>query len=223
MLGVSSLRVHESINSLGVLIGIALGGVSLYLQLAPKESEVSFSPATVVTTDDRLELRPYPSKPDQELFGPITWKLIINNDSDRAISIVRNDLPTIEVGDDRFYTTGIFDGIFELDGSSISYPLTIQAFESKAVAVRGYLPTGDMSPARKTCVGKNLAVSDYMQCMIHEGTDAFGNDLEVTRLDGRFVGASWPMDSIQPKLEMNFVTSDEREFRTQLRVYPVGN
>jgi len=215
------MGLHESVNSVGVVIGIALGGAGLWLQLAPKESELTFS-QSLLQTENIVQFRRDVRHPDHVLFGPVTWQLIVNNDSERPVSINSMDIPTLVEGNDRISLPDIMGNLQLQDGAPLSFPYIIPALESRAILVEGYLPMGKMTDSARECRQASLATNAFMQCMIRDGVDAFGNQLDVLKVDGRFIGATFPLDGKQPSLEVSFLTSDSQRFATELRVMPIG-
>ena len=215
---------HESINSIGVIFGILLGAVGIYLQMAPKKIDLKFEAPELVRSDDLVELN-YPSSRSRglNLFGPIFWKITITNNSERPASIIGAQafLKTKETG--KLGMTGIFGGFYDQNTTPVNIHVTIPALESEAYFIRGYLPVKLNQKAAGQCLNQKLPVTPFMQCMIRQGYDIFGNELDVVSSEnGSFVGAAWPMDQENPQLLVVFQSNDNKEFEVVASFLPTG-
>ena len=215
---------HEQINSLGVVLGILLGGAGLWLQLQPKGEELSVDAGELMRVDEPMQTRltaPLP-RGNRTLVGPFYWRVMINNHSERAVSLKRADAVLNDALAGTYRVSGAFAGIYQDDLRTPALPLTIPAYETRSVIVKGYLPGWLTMEAQAKCLKKGVTVREFDRCSITTATDIVGNRVQVIRSGGDFLGARWPTDIYNPKFVISFTSGSNQEFKTSASFVPPG-
>lgn len=213
---------HEQINSLGVLLGILLGSAGLWLQLKPKAEDLTLDAGELMTVDEVFKPRLTAPLPlgNRTLVGPLYWKVMINNRSERPVSLKRIDVLLNDSRAGTYMVSGAFEGIYQDDLRTPALPLTLPAYETRSVVVKGYLPGWISSDAQAKCLRKGISVHEFSRCSMGTGTDMFGNKLQVMKDGDRFLGAAWPVDAYNPKFVITFTTGSDHEFKTSAAFIP---
>jgi hypothetical protein len=119
-------KAHEIVNSIGVIFSIMLGATSLYLQLRPKDEKLVVDPGDLLLVNDPM--KPITTAPlplgNRTLLGPFYWKVMVNNLSDRAVSLKGVES---RINDSRWGTymvTGAFEGAYRDDLHTPALPMS---------------------------------------------------------------------------------------------------
>jgi hypothetical protein len=117
---------------------------------------------------------------------------------------------------------GAFEGVYRDDLRTPALPLTLPAYETRSIVVKGFLPGWITREAQAKCLRKDISVQDFARCSMGTGTDILGNRLEVMKEGDRLLGAAWPADPYNPKFVLTFTSGSDHEFKTSAAFIPVS-
>lgn len=220
---------HETINSILGGLGLVIASVTAWFQFAPTADQIQ------VVSENRIELGNQITIKDsgaidatgnlQPVFGPVTWKIRVNNETDRVVSIVDWNvfLITDDAGLAQFSEMDPSLASPDLGLVPIALPVNIAARETVAYFVSINVPFERSALKKTECFAKPSGIRETERCVFSSGKDIFGNTVSVKNYGSvapDTFSVSWESHEKTPKFYLELETADGSRFPTILSYFP---
>lgn len=218
---------RETINSIIALLGLGLAAVTAWYQFGPKSDVITLVSEGRLEVGKQLEIAPFggvdpASKEIRPVAGPVTWKIRVQNLTDRTVSLVSFKVFLLGDDDSPITYSAMGEVLSPYDASLPvqSLPVNIPANESRAYLVSLFVPfQGDKDPHEK-CDDVANSLRGLERCFLEKGRDMFGNRVELLNPGSELFHAMWTDSFNGPRFAVVLETADGSTFNTQLSFLP---
>lgn len=218
---------HETFNSIIAFLGLGLAAVTAWDQFGPKSDFIALANEGRIEVGRRLEIEPIgtidtTTGRNQPVVGPVTWKIRVDNATDRPVSIVSFDAFLLGENSGRIQYSTMRESLLAFDPamSVQALPENIPPNESRAYLVSLFVPFSSDEDTESKCDDSAESLGGLERCFLQKGRDMFGNQVEVVDYGSAGISAQWTGGFSGPNFEIVLETADGSEFSTQLSFFP---
>ncbi len=173
--------IHESINSLGIVVTAVLAIYSIVEQKGSEELVIRTSQKDFTSTVDATEGAYVENGTAVPVIGPVSWNFEVYNPSDKPVTITEHSVYLLSDEGMSVMYTSMNDVIsYQADASkSFQVPLQLGPRAVEKLRLSLSLPIFPTDSQRNTCLGEPGLLVDVEHCFILKGTDFFGNSMKV--------------------------------------------
>lgn len=233
-----NILAHETINTVIALIAIAIASATAWNQfrlpsdrlIIASEGRANFKNLVQVSA---TPLPLLPGGRPNPIVGPVFWKVLIYNERDRPVSLVKFEtflLP--EVGKLVQYS-GLRHSIVHADKpqTDLNTPINLGPREARAIYVGLKIPVENDPSDKDKCIRSGVRIKHIERCFFKRGRDLFGNKVEAKFFTPALANSdndieteefmvTWDGPRFSPTFLFNVWTADGSVFPVTITYYP---
>ncbi|MBL3597938.1 hypothetical protein JMM63_20695 [Rhodovulum sulfidophilum] len=221
---------HETINSIVGVLGLVIASVTAVRQFWPEAERLQVVVEGRAETGRPIDvsgfgmLRVSDEKPSP-LFGPVSWKIRLFNNTDRNLSVVGYQIFQLTEDGAKVSSNALRDRLsqFDLSLAEQPFPFSIDGFDATAVVISLMVPFEEESEGAEECAEPQVSIQQFERCFFKQGRDLFGNQVEKIHYDAAAAGmfsVKWNETTYSPKFLVEFETASGAVFSAPISYYP---
>ena len=221
---------HETINSIVGVLGLVIASVTAISQFWPEAERLQVvvegrtdTGRPVVVSGFGL-LRDGDEEPSP-LFGPVSWKIRLFNDTDRNLSVVGYQILQLTEDGKKISSNTFRDSVspFDLSLAEQPFPFSINGYDATAVVISLMVPFRKEGEGVEKCAVPQQSVQEFERCFFKQGRDLFGNQVDTIQYDNTgpdMFGVKWNGATYSPRFLVEFETASGEVFSAEISYYP---
>lgn len=221
---------HETVNSIVGVLGLVIASVTAISQFWPEADRLQ------VVVEGRTETGRFVDASgfgmlrvgDEKLsplFGPVSWKIRLYNDTDRNLSVVGYQIFQLAEDGAKISSNAFKDRLsqFDLSLAEQPFPFSINGYDATAVVISLMVPFKEESEGAEKCVEPQVSIQQLERCFFRQGRDLFGNQVEAIHYDAAtpdMFSVKWHEATYSPKFLVEFETASGAVFSAPISYYP---
>lgn len=221
---------HETINSIVGVLGLFIASVTAVSQFWPEAERLQ------VVVEGRTETgRPISvsgigllrggDEKVSPLFGPVSWKIRLFNETERNLSVVGYRIFQLAEDGAKISSNAFKDEIsqFDLSLAEQPFPFSMGGYAASAVVISFMVPFKKENQDAEKCAERHQSIEHIERCFLKQGRDLFGNQVEVIQYDTAvpdMFSVKWSGATYSPKFLVEFETASGAVFSAPISYYP---
>jgi hypothetical protein len=222
----SKFSTHELLSNSISLIALILSIITAYFQFKPQNESIQIVSQQKILTGYAIKIGigglPLPNNSvSTNEIGPITWKIVVFNPTERPLSLTDLSVRYAHPQGDIQQSGMLLNIASGTDRIAIDFPIQIAAREAKSIFISLKIPVKLPSDKNILRCKENLSsIENFESCIYNFGFDIFGNS--VKRLVPKQFGGivQWDKWPDAPIFRATIRTAGNASAATILTYYP---
>lgn len=221
---------HETINSIVGVLGLVIASVTAVSQFWPEAERLQVVVEGRVDTGRPIDVSGFgmlrvSDEKTSPLFGPVSWKIRLFNNTDRNLSVVGYQIFQLTENGAKISSNAFRDRLshFDLSLAEQPFPFSIDGFDATAVVISLMVPFEEESKGAEECAEEQVSIQQFERCLFKQGRDLFGNKVEKIHYDAAaadMFSVKWNETTYSPKFLIEFETASGAVFSAPFSYYP---